>query len=65
MIKELSKDFYLLNSEFSNLDSFVASENLQNDFDNYTDKSKNNLLNLLDYIHDYSYTYYFKQLLNT
>ena len=32
VVKLLSKDFYLLNSEFSNLDSFVGSENLETDF---------------------------------
>jgi hypothetical protein len=65
MINELSKDFYLLNSSFYNLDSFVGSENLKSDWATYAENSKNNLSNLLDYIHDYSYTDYFKQLLNT
>jgi hypothetical protein len=64
MINKLSKDFYLLNSEFSNLDSFVASKNLEKDFDNYTDKSKNNLSKLLEYINDYSHIEHFKKLLN-
>jgi len=65
MINQLSKDFYLLNSSFYNLDSFVGSENLKSDWETYAENSKNNLSNLLDYIHDYSYTDYFKQLLNT
>jgi hypothetical protein len=65
MINQLSKDFYLLNSSFYNLDSFVGSENLKTDWETYAENSKNNLSTLLDYIHDYSYTDYFKQLLNT
>jgi hypothetical protein len=65
MINQLSKDFYLLNSSFYNLDSFVGSENLKSDWPIYSENSKNNLSNLLNYIHDYSYTDYFKQLLNT
>jgi hypothetical protein len=65
MINELSKDFYLLNSSFYNLDSFVGSENLKSDWETYSKNSKNTLSNLLNYIHDYSYTDYFKQLLNT
>ena len=64
MVNELSKDFYLLNSSFYNLDSFVGSENLAEDFDHYKNMSKNNLSKLLDYIHDYSYIEHFKKLLN-
>jgi hypothetical protein len=64
MINELSKDFYLLNSEFFNLDSFVASKNLEKDFDNYTNKAKNNLPKLMEYINDYSHIEHFIKLLN-
>ena len=64
VVKILSKDFYLLNSEFSNLDSFVGSQNLETDFENYSNKSKNNLTNLLNYINNYDYTNHFKKLLN-
>jgi len=64
VVKLLSKDFYLLNSEFSNLDSFVGSQNLETDFENYSNKSKSNLTNLLNYINNYDYTNYFKKLLN-
>jgi hypothetical protein len=64
MIDELSKDFYLLNSEFENLDSFVSSEDLAEKFDYYMDKSKDNLSKLLNYINDYSHTELFKKLLN-
>jgi len=61
---ELSKDFYLLNSEFENLDSFVGSENLAEKFDYHMDKSKDNLSKLLEYINDYSHIEHFKKLLN-
>jgi hypothetical protein len=64
MINELSKDFYLLNSEFDNLDSFVGSDDLSEKFEYYTDKSKNNLSKLLEYINDYSHIEHFKKLLN-
>lgn len=64
LIKNLENDFYLLNSSFYNLDSFVGSEKLEENYIDYVERSKNNLTNLLDYIHDYSYTDYFKQLLN-
>lgn len=64
MIDELSKDFYLLNSEFENLDSFVGSEDLAEKFDYYMDKSKGNLSKLLEYINDYSHVEHFKKLLN-
>jgi hypothetical protein len=64
MINELSKDFYLLNSSFYNLDSFVGSENLAKEFDDYKSMSKMNLSKLLEYIHDYSYIEHFKKLLN-
>jgi hypothetical protein len=64
LIGELSKDFYLLNNEFENIDDFVGSENLAEKFDYYRDMSKNNLDKVLDYIHDYSYIEHFKKLLN-
>lgn len=64
LIKNLEKDFYLLNSSFYNVDSFVGSENLESDYGQYVENSKHNLSKLLDYIHDYSYTNHFKQLLN-
>ena len=64
MVNELSKDFYLLNSQFANIDDFVKSENLAEKFDYYKDMSKNNLSKLLDYVHDYSYIEHFKKLLN-
>jgi hypothetical protein len=32
LIGELSKDFYLLNNEFENIDDFVGSENLAEKF---------------------------------
>ena len=63
-IKNLEKDFYLLNSSFYNLDSFVGSEKLEENYPIYAEKSKHNLSKLLDYIHDYSHVKYFKQLLN-
>lgn len=64
LIKNLENDFYLLNSSFYNLDSFVGSEKLKEDYPIYVENSKHNLSKLLDYIHDYSYTNHFKQLLN-
>lgn len=64
LVSELSKDFHLLNSDFYNLDSFVGSEYLEKNFDDYTIRSKNNLSNLLSYIKDYKYINNFKQLLN-
>jgi hypothetical protein len=64
MLNELSKDFYLLNSEFENLDSFVGSEDLAEKFDYHMDKSKDNLSKLLEYINDYSHIEHFKKLLN-
>lgn len=64
LIKNLENDFYLLNSSFEDLDSFVGSETLKSDYTKYVENSKHNLSKLLDYIHDYSYTNHFKQLLN-
>jgi hypothetical protein len=64
VVKILSKDFYLLNSEFSNLDSFVGNQNLETDFENYSNKSKNNLPKLIEYINDYSHIEHFIKLLN-
>jgi hypothetical protein len=64
MINVLFKDFYLLNSEFDNLDSFVGNNDLSEKFEYYTDKSKNNLSKLLEYINDYSHIEHFKKLLN-
>ena len=64
LIKNLQNDFYLLNSSFEDLDSFVRSETLKSDYNMYVENSKHNLSKLLDYIHDYSYTNHFKQLLN-
>lgn len=64
MVNELSKDFYLLNSEFDNLDSFVGSEDLAEKFDYHMNKSKDNLSKLLEYINDYSHIELFKKLLN-
>ena len=63
LVKNLENDFYLLNSSFYNLDSFVGSEKLKEDYPIYVENSKNNLSKLLDCIHDYSYTNYFKQLI--
>jgi hypothetical protein len=64
LIGELSKDFYLLNSSFYNLDSFVGSETLKENYNYHVEMSKMNLSKLLDYVHDYSYIEYFKKLLN-
>ena len=64
IITKLSKDFYLLNSEFENLDSFVGNEDLAEKFDYHMDKSKDNLSKLLEYINDYSHIEHFKKLLN-
>lgn len=64
LISELSKDFYLLNNEFENIDDFVGSGYLEQNYKDYVEKSKNNLSKLLDYIHDYSYIEHFKKLLN-
>jgi hypothetical protein len=64
LIEELSKDFYLLNSSFYNLDSFVGSETLKENYNYHVEMSKMNLSKLLDYVHDYSYIEYFKKLLN-
>jgi hypothetical protein len=64
LIEEISKDFYLLNSEFDKVDDFVGSEDLAEKFEYYKNMSKNNLSKLLDYINDYSYIEHFKKLLN-
>jgi len=64
MVNELSKDFYLLNNQFDNLDSFVGSEDLAEKFDHHINMSKNNLSKLLEYINDYSHVEHFKKLLN-
>lgn len=64
LIKELSKEFYLLNSDFETIDDFVGSEDLNFTFDYFREKSKVNNKQLLEYVKDYKYTEYFKKLLN-
>jgi hypothetical protein len=64
MIKELSKHFFLLNSEFKSIDEFIGSNDLESKFEYFVEKSKDNRKKLMEYIHDYSYTEYFKKLLN-
>lgn len=63
LVKEVSKEFYLLNSEFNTIDDFVGSNNLDLQFEEHIKKSKENHKKLIDYIKDYSYTEYFKKLL--
>lgn len=63
LIKELSKEYFLLNSEFKNVDDFVGSNELESKFDLFKEKSKNNRKKLIEYINDYKYTEYFKKLL--
>jgi hypothetical protein len=64
LIKEVSKDFYLLNSEFESLDDFVGCDRLESDFISFKEKSKLNRNKITKYVHDYSYIEYFKKLLN-
>jgi hypothetical protein len=64
MIKNLNKDFYLLNSEFENVDDFVRNESLKENYSLFCEKSKDNHTKLLLYIKDYKYTEYFKKLLD-
>ncbi len=64
LIKEVSKDFYLLNSEFENVDDFVGYDKLESDFLHFKEKCKLNQNKIIEYVMDYSYTDYFKKLLN-
>lgn len=64
LIKELSKDFYLLNSEFENIDDFVGADSLDLRFEYFRKKSEVNNSKLLEYITDYKYIEHFKNLLN-
>jgi len=63
LIKEVSKDFYLLNSEFENVDDFVGCNNLEERFEEFQKKSEVNHCKLLEYIKDYKHTEHFKKLL--
>lgn len=64
LIKEISKDFYLLNSEFESLDDFVGYDKLESDFLYFKEKSKLNHNKVMEYIFDYSHIEHFKKLLN-
>lgn len=63
LVNELSKDFYLLNSEFETVDDFVGCDNLEERFEEFQKKSEVNHYKLLEYIKDYKHTEYFKKLL--
>ena len=63
LLKEISKEYFLLNSEFENIDDFVSSDLLQSKFEYYKEKSKTNHNKLMKYIKDYKYTEMFKKLL--
>jgi hypothetical protein len=63
LISQLSKEFYLLNSEFNTIDDFVGATDLDLRFENFRKKSELNHSKLIKYINDYSYTDYFKKLL--
>ena len=63
LINELSKDFYLLNSEYATVDDFVGATDLDLRFEEFQKKSEVNNSRLIEYIKDYSYTEYFKKLL--
>jgi len=63
LVEQVSKDFYLLNSEFETVDDFVGCDNLEERFEEFQQNSKVNYYKLLEYIKDYKYTEHFKKLL--
>ena len=63
LIAELSKEFYLLNSEFNTIDDFIGANDLDLRFETFRKKSESNHNKLIEYINDYSYTEHFKKLL--
>ena len=64
LINELSNEFYLLNSDFENIDTFVGANDLDLKYHYFKEKARVNNSKLLEYIKDYKYIEHFKNLLN-